>query len=264
MLSKLHDRLGTAGFILAIVALVAALAGTAFAAASLNGKQKKEVTKIAKKYAGKNGKNGATGPQGPAGAPGAKGDAGAAGGAGAQGAPGAAGAKGATGATGATGPTGATGVFDFGVLPTGATLTGTWASPLEKGTTTGQELNVPISFPIRLAEELEFKGESDENQIHIINAAGEEVKETGGGPTGFGPPSAACPGSVETPEAESGHLCIYIGQEKELSISSLIASQAVSKPTGSADFGGGTTGAIWRLLAGGSNTTARGTWAVTG
>ena len=54
MFSKLHERLGTAGFVVAIVALVAALAGTAFAAAGLNGKQKKEV-KIRQAVRGKPG-----------------------------------------------------------------------------------------------------------------------------------------------------------------------------------------------------------------
>jgi hypothetical protein len=92
MFSKLHERLGTAGFVVALVALVAALAGTAFAAAGLNGTQKKEVKKIAKKFAGKNGATGPQGPVGPSGAAGASGKNGADGQAGAPGAPGAPGA----------------------------------------------------------------------------------------------------------------------------------------------------------------------------
>jgi hypothetical protein len=73
MFSKLHERLGTAGFVVAVVALVAALAGTAFAAAGLNSTQQKEVKKIAKQFAGKSGAPGAPGPQGPAGPAGANG-----------------------------------------------------------------------------------------------------------------------------------------------------------------------------------------------
>ena len=49
MISKLHNRLGTAGFVVAIIALVAALSGGAYAAqqANLSKQQKKEVKKIA-------------------------------------------------------------------------------------------------------------------------------------------------------------------------------------------------------------------------
>lgn len=79
MLSKLHERLGTAGLVIAVAALVAALGGTAFAAAGLNGTQKREVQKIARKYAGKPGAPGAQGPQGPKGDPGTKGEKGDAG-----------------------------------------------------------------------------------------------------------------------------------------------------------------------------------------
>ena len=94
---RLHNRLGTAGFLIAIVALVAAVAGTAFAAAGLNSKQKKEVRKIAKSVAG------------------------------APGAPGAAGANGLNGAGGAAGPEGAPWTAG-GTLPSGQTETGTWSA----------------------------------------------------------------------------------------------------------------------------------------
>jgi hypothetical protein len=104
MLSRIHQKLGTAGFIISIVALIAALSGGAYAASgSLTGKQKKEVEKIAKKYAGKPGAPGAAGAQGPAGT---KGDSGAAG---SNGSNGENGAKGDTGAAGANGTNGAQG-----------------------------------------------------------------------------------------------------------------------------------------------------------
>jgi hypothetical protein len=111
MMSKLHDRLGTAGFVIALIALVAALGGGAYAASGgLTGKQKKEVEKIAKKYAGK---PGAEGKQGPAGAGGPKGDAGAAG---ATGTSGSAGEKGERGERGEEGEPGESGINGKSVL----------------------------------------------------------------------------------------------------------------------------------------------------
>jgi hypothetical protein len=163
MFSKLHQRLGTAGLVIAVVALVAALAGTAFAAAGLTGKQKKEVKKIAKQFAGKNGKNGATGPAGPVGPAGpqgpagAKGDNGSAGQAGAAGATGPTGATGVTGqgTTGATGATGATGTTGSpwtagGTLPSESTETGAWSGVAPEG----EQSRIAISFPIPLAAPL--------------------------------------------------------------------------------------------------------------
>jgi hypothetical protein len=95
VISRIHQKLGTAGFIISIVALVVALGGGAYAAkGTLTGKQKKEVETIAKKFAGKPGAAGAAGAQG------AKGDAGAAGsngGSGDKGPQGPAGPKGEAG-----------------------------------------------------------------------------------------------------------------------------------------------------------------------
>jgi hypothetical protein len=75
---SIHQKLGTAGFVISIIALVAALGGSAFAAkGALTHKQKKEVKKIAqteaKKFAGKPGPAGAKGDTGPKGDRGAKG-----------------------------------------------------------------------------------------------------------------------------------------------------------------------------------------------
>jgi hypothetical protein len=139
MISRIHDRLGTAGFVIAIVALVAALSGVAVAAGGLTKSQEKQVKKIIKKEAKK--LRGPAGPQGPAGPAGAAG---------------AAGAKGATGATGATGPQGPAGpAGEAGVCsatkpvcvaPSGAIMTGDWAFA-----TTEAEFGFQISFPLRLA-----------------------------------------------------------------------------------------------------------------
>src|SRR3954451_2688484 len=91
-LRALHDQLGTAGLILAIIALVIALAGSAFAAQSFV--TKKQAIKIAKKYAGKRGAPGAPGAAGPGGPQGPPGPAGATGTQGGPGAPGSPGAPG--------------------------------------------------------------------------------------------------------------------------------------------------------------------------
>lgn len=98
MLSRMHQKLGTAGFIISIVALIAALGGTAAALTSADKNLvKSESKKFSKQFSNQFSKKYAK--PGPAGAPGAKGDAGAAGAAGKDGAPGAAGAPGADGKT---------------------------------------------------------------------------------------------------------------------------------------------------------------------
>jgi hypothetical protein len=176
MFSRIHEKLGTAGFVISIVALVAALSGGAYAASGgLSSKQKKEVTKIAqteaKKFAGKQGPPGSAGPQGPAGA------AGKDGGAGPTGLPGVSGEPGAPGAPGATGPAGPTET----VLPSGKTEIGLWSF-----TNPGPTSFTTISFPLQVG-------------------AAPEV-----GWIGLGEPSTPeCPGTPESPEAAPGFLCIY-------------------------------------------------------
>jgi hypothetical protein len=189
MFERIHQKLGTAGFVIAILALVAALGGTAFAAAKLNGTQKKEVEKIAKKYAGAPGANGTAGPAGPVGPAGPKGDAGANGGAGAVGPTGPAGAKGATGATGATGLSGFT-----ATLPSGKTETGTWS--ISQGWTGGTGLfpNTAISFPIPLAA-----GGGEGSAAGFNQKATEEEEFEASG----------CQGTVAEPTAPPGKLCVY-------------------------------------------------------
>jgi hypothetical protein len=180
MISKIHQKLGTAGFIISIVALVAALGGGAYAASGgLTGKQKKEVEKIAKKYAGKPGAVGATGPSGPAGA---KGDAGAAG---------------ATGTNGTNGTNGNQGSpwTAGGVLPAGSTESGVWGfGGTSTSSTTSGELGqstlivAPISFVVPFSKE--------EAPLARYVKTGETGVE-------------GCPGTVESPEAEPGFLCVY-------------------------------------------------------
>jgi hypothetical protein len=110
MVSRLHQRLGTAGFVLSIIALIAALAGGAYAAGGLTSAEKKQITKEAKKYSKKFSKQfAAQGPAGPAGATGPAGPKG---------------ANGTNGTNGTNGQDGETGFTE--VLPAGETETGTW------------------------------------------------------------------------------------------------------------------------------------------
>jgi hypothetical protein len=189
MISRIHDRLGTAGFVLAIVALMVALSGGAYAAqAGLSGKQKKEVKKIAqteaKKFA-------TAGPPGAPGSNGKDGSNGSNGSNGKDGAPGAVGPQGPQGVPGAPGPQGAQGPkgepwTPDNTLPAGATETGTWYFA-----SNGEEVQyAPISFPIPLK-----KADADSMIIETFkkNAAS----------------TPNCPGSSEEPKAEPGVLCIY-------------------------------------------------------
>jgi hypothetical protein len=195
MFRRIHDKLGTAGFVIAIVALIAALGGTAIAGLpGLNSKQKKEVKKIAKKAA-------KAGPQGPAGAPGA---------AGAQGAAGSAGKEGSAGSSGTPGQAGEDGTCSASipkcVLPPGATETGTWSfigrgqesfeteveGSKSSHTLGTEEALANISFPLRLPSTPRF-----------VTGEGNWVAEGESG-------NERCPGSYSEPEAAPGDFCMYV------------------------------------------------------
>jgi len=202
MLSRLHQKLGTAGLVVAVVALVVALAGTAFAALpGLNSKQKKEVKKIAKSVA-KPGPKGPTGPAGPAGPAGKDGINGTNG---TNGTDGKDGATGPTGKTGATGPTGTAGTSVTGVtgatgptgnigatLASGASETGMWTSG--KPQVEEAALMDTISFNIPLAA------------TPTVNV----LKKDGTAKTGS---AANCPGTADAPSANPGNLCLYTKEE---------------------------------------------------
>jgi Collagen triple helix repeat (20 copies) len=272
MISRIHQKLGTAGFIISIVALVAALGGGAYAAnGALTGKQKKEVEKIAKKYAGKPGTPGAAGTTGPAGSPGLKGDPGTAGTAGTAGNPGpngksvavtaitAGGSKcegragtevkqeGATaGQNVCDGKDGTTGFTK--TLPKGETETGVWA--ISEGSTTPIQSLGSISFPIPLTQGAE-KGFGF-TQVQTENSE-------------FG--SSGCTGTVAHPTAPEGALCIYTAFESNTKASPSIEPRSF-------EGGFGAYGVSGALLAGAfltpdaeeeepASTEAYGTWAVT-
>jgi hypothetical protein len=209
MFSTLRTRFGIPG-VISVMALVFAMFGGAYAASNSSGGGKATASAKAKKGPrgpkGPKGDTGPAGPQGPVGPAGAQGAKGDAGGTGANGAPGASVENKAV-ATGVTGKCNKLGGAEFtvgggtptfacngekgvkgdpwtpeGVLPSEATETGTWA------VVNPEESFVPISFPIPLGEAL------PEASVHIVNGA----------------PTADCPGSAAGPEAEPGHLCVYV------------------------------------------------------
>jgi len=184
MISRIHSKLGTAGFIVAIVALIAALGGAAIAAApKLNPTQKKEVKKIAQTEAKKF--SGVPGPAGAAGAPGAKGDKGDKGDQGEKGEKGEKGPKGDKGDKGDEGSPWVAG----GVLPSGKTETGTWA--VGGATAIHVEwLDISFNIPLSAAPTVVF------NEPETTN----------------------CPGTFEDPKAAAGKLCLYVMESNGLAL----------------------------------------------
>jgi collagen triple helix repeat protein len=232
MLSRIHNKLGTAGLVVAIVALVAALGGAAYAASDnhLSGGEKKEVTKIAKKYAGK------PGPQGPAGTNGTNGTNGAKGATGPKGATGEKGPKGdkgATGKTGATGGTGATGPSGLlSPLQPGQTETGAWAIA-NANSFVSASFNIPLAAKPKA---IVFVGGS---------VTGSRVQPEGA------VEESVCEGTASAPTAPSGVLCVYVDTMEEGTIFSL---EALTKRY--------VSGAAWFVSA--PEGRAIGTWAVGG
>jgi hypothetical protein len=263
MFSKLRERFGTAGLIVAIVALVLALTGGAFAATGgLNAKQKKEVKKIAKGFqgtgpagptgpAGTNGKDGTSGEKGATGAEGPKGATGATGPTGATGATGPTGATGATGPTGATGATGATGSpwTAGGTLPSSATETGSWGGRFnfteepEPGVKKGK-FDTAVSFNIPLAAELAS------TNVKAISKTGVVGPECDNG--------VGIAASVTNPEADPGFLCVFVGLDE----GAVGKTPAMSKPSSGLN-GTNTTGVILSRGGGLTGELFTGTWAVT-
>lgn len=262
MFSKLQERFGTAGLVVAIIALIAALAGTAVA--KLNGSEKKEVEKIAKKWAKKI--PGPTGPQGPAGPAGPAGPQGPKGDPGPIGKTGAVGPEGPAGAKGSTGPTGPTGKFEPGeVLPPGATLTGAWSFSKLAGP--GGLAHANASFPIPLEAPI------PEGNAHAITTSGKEMvldfeefkyKEV---------EQTTCDGSAEAPAADPGHFCLYVAKlPGEVALEGAVewSSDTIGRAgdsTSPSPFGSGNqagrTGAHFLVAVNSGTTEGWGTWAVT-
>jgi hypothetical protein len=219
LISRIHQKLGTAGFVISIVALVAALGGGAYAAqASLTGKQKKEVEKIAKKYAGK---PGAKGSAGPAGAPGAKGDTGAKGD---QGAPGSNGIDGGPGLNGKSIAVTAVPAEEPECDERGGALlkqegsstateicNGAEGSPWTAGGTLPSKSTETGAYVVGPTTEEQFLSRGAISFTIPLGAAVQlERIELGGAST------ANCPGSQASPSAKPGFLCVYEGPSNGL------------------------------------------------
>jgi len=245
MISRIHDRLGTAGFVVAVVALIAALSGVAIAAGGLSKSQEKQVKKIVKKEIKKH--------PGPEGKQGPKGDTGAAG------APGAPGAPGKPGAPGAPGAPGEPGVCSISqpecVLAPGATETGDWSFTAPSGGGIGFST---ISLPLQANPALTFTGGGETIQWVAPEIESDtERAEHGGEPYD----TTHCPGSTAEPKALPGFLCIY-GKEA-FNIHQFELEQPI-KPWGepTADLNSGVT-LQWEIKNSEVMAFAFGSWAYT-
>lgn len=189
MISRIRNKLGTAGLVISILALVAALGGAALAAGGLTKQQEKRVKQLVKQFS----KPGPQGPAGPQGGQGPKGDLGAKGDTGSEGKPGADGTDGIDGEDGAC----SVGNPEC-TLPPGATLTGTWQFSAPAGgseSARGEEVFTNVSYLLRVEPSPEFKWIGLDEWLE----AGETYD------------TAACPGSFENPEAAPGFVCFYAG-----------------------------------------------------
>jgi hypothetical protein len=248
MLSAIRKRIHVSpATAIATLALVFAMTGGAYAANKFLITSTKQISpkvlKALKGAKGANGANGANGAQGATGPAGATGPGGATGPAGA----GVTGPAGATGATGAQGVPGTTGFTE--TLPKEKTEIGDWSI--------GQVASESLQF-----DSVSFVIPLESAPIPVY------VRENQTEPT-------HCPGTVKSPAAAPGYLCVYDGQESNInheptglgSVSPVVCSNggtlpasgcAFGKSPGTADRGGfDVTAAV------GTNGNAYGTWAVT-
>jgi hypothetical protein len=269
MLSRIRKHFTYANMAMTLV-LAFAMTGGAFAAGKYLITSTKQISpKVLKSLQGKAGKSGpagAPGPNGKDGAPGAAGEKGAPGTPGEKGAPGAPGEKGANGASvtskavstseeackkeGGSEFTAAGGnktlacngkegsPWSVGnVLPKGATETGLWSD--FRLAPEGSTVAVSISFPIQV--------KTGAITPHLL-----ETGET----------TSECPGSLATPEAASGNLCVYLRTKPEtMGVEFLIA---VHPATGLSGVNAAGTILLFKVRTGATKTTASGVWAVTG
>jgi hypothetical protein len=274
---SLRNRFGIPG-VISVIALVFAMLGGAYAASQNGGGKATASAKKGKR--GPRGPKGATGPAGPAGPQGlagAKGDAGAAGKDGGQGIQGSQGLpgksvevanysgpecagseEGATvqvagepstkkyvcdGTEGAQGSPGTPGSpwTAGGTLPVGSTETGAWGAAGSGPHFTALPFSIPLAAPL------------DESHVHYItesSSAAEKVPCE----------NASHPGtaSITNPEATSGNLCVYLGEEHEAFVS------VINPPSSPSTQGADTSGAVMAVIGTAAASYATGTWAVTG
>jgi hypothetical protein len=289
----MHQRLGTAGFVLSIVALVAALGGGAYAASGgLSGKQTKEVEKIAKKFAGKQGATGPAGSQGAKGDTGSKGDTGGTGGTGGEGKQGPEGKAGKSvavatitkGGSKCSGRSGAevkqegastgTEVCEGspwtagGTLPSGTLVSGTWTS-----TASGEYGTSPvssISFPLPAKEAKEHVAFAFTHDEVVAEKFGKEEIVAGffvGCKVEAGNPDCVdtgCKLTGLTPTVAAGHLCVFATYEEATAPAEDLIASANGSSTRTDSYGAAGT-AIVPLSGGfeaGSRYDAYGVWAL--
>jgi hypothetical protein len=270
MKRRLKEPFGKAGLTVAICALVLAMVGGAYAAGALTGKQKKEVEKIAKKYAGKPGAPGANGTNGSPGAAGKDGTNGTNGtngkdGVSAEGASfigektvgsvtckeGGVEVKSATPATAVcNGKKGTTGFTE--TLPKEKTETGTWGYTYNEA---GNDIQiVPIGFAIPL------EGPLDAEHVHYIKANGEEAVL---GTTDEVPPTECAGGTVESPAADPGNLCVFASKLGAYEGIQVRAPERINNPSaGFAEASGAATSGTVMVFEQ-QVSMGWGTWAVT-
>ncbi len=279
MFSAIRRRLHLSpATVIAGLALVFAMSGGAYAAKKYLITSTKQISpSVLKQLQGKAGApgaagaQGAQGPAGPVGAGGAKGETGAAGKEGKQGEPGKAGKDGANGksveaapiATGEPACKGQGGAeytvegsgtaseicngkegepWHLGGLPKGATETGVWA--FNANETSGEHVNaeqdwvmVPISFSVPLSAPI-----TEAAKVHFVGEGGE-------------PP---CTGTVTTPTAPEGQLCIYQNEVVEHATFFHIFGLARE------ELGASVAGAYLVFKEVKDYASGRGSWAVTG
>lgn len=266
------------GLTVAVIALVVALSGGAFAASGgLTKTQKKQVESIAKKL-GPPGPPGATGPAGPTGPAGAKGDAGQQGKEGQQGKDGAKGEEGegvglttiptgtatcderggvevklkkaptglpvCNGEDGIEGKEGKAGSpwAVGGVLPAGATETGTFALTGTTADTGGIRVPIPFAVPLN--------GVYDATQVHwVTGAAPKECKN-----------KEEKVANAANPAAKPGELCVFLstGGLSETEFSGIFKIGA-----GASESGANRAGAMATFTAPTGNALGYGSFAVT-
>lgn len=258
---SLRKHFGTAGLLVAVLALVAALGGSAVAANSGDGATasaknrkgggnvnkliKRESRKFSKVFSQRFSKR-FPGPIGPRGFPGLPGAPGEDGDDGDDGDKGDKGDKGDTGATGATGPEGPEGEEGSpwtagGTLPSGETLTGTWAF---SGQPSGTLAFAAASFPIPLAAAI------PPGNTHVA-------------------PDAECPGTAADPQANAGHMCVFKGALTGAEFAGISTGGGFSsifppgQGSGPGVGGAGTSGAGLAFVVTEANASGYGTFAVT-
>jgi hypothetical protein len=209
MFSRLRKHFGIPG-ILAVFALVFAMLGGAYAAK----KQGFVITKLSQiKPSVRNQLKGNQGPQGDPGARGPEGPRGP------QGAPGAPGAPGSPWTAG-------------GVLPSGATLVGSWSAENEWATAENnvqQFARAPISFGIPLSAAPNVRL-FNEGIFFTVNSAGVFVLPPDTSPEAEENFEAVCPGTADNPDATSGNLCIYTDNADSASYATLKLATATPAP----------------------------------